>query len=143
MFFKTVWCKNNRKGVYKVFTGGGKSLIALASYLRTKTLHPELKLVIVVPKIALANQWKECIVKYTDIKAETIGLMGGGNHDSLLSHSILICVIDSACKKVPRQSKLVNNKIMLIVDECHRAGSDVFSKIFKSSCGLSVLERGR
>ena len=50
-------------GTLEVVTGGGKSLIALECAARVARSTPELKLAIVVPTQALAQQWRDVCLK--------------------------------------------------------------------------------
>lgn len=129
----TAWERNGYLGTLDIFTGGGKSLIALYCFkkIQQKICQNEekLQLVIVVPTIALAYQWRTTILKHTDIEEHSIGLLGDGYNGSILNHNILVATINSAYKHLPNQSKNIDNPLMVIVDECHRAGAKQFSKV--------------
>jgi superfamily II DNA or RNA helicase len=57
--------------------------------------------------------------------------LGGGKRDSLARFRIVIGVLNSAAKYFPDQAR-EGPPVMLIVDECHRAGAPTFSNIFKT-----------
>src|SRR5215218_10370069 len=94
-----------RRGTLAIFTGGGKTLIALAAFERARRSAPELKLAVVVPAEALARQWVEAIAKHTDIPVEQIGLLGAGGHDDLKDKRALVAVINSAAKELPEMAE--------------------------------------
>ena len=119
-----------RHGIIKAFTGSGKSLMGLASYFQLQQDEPTLKLVIVVPQIPLAQQWKNTIMDLSSISESEIGILGGNQNDSLVTKRILIAVINSAYKKLPKMTQNIDNKIMLLVDECHRSVSDKNCQLF-------------
>jgi len=55
------------RGTIEVFTGGGKTLIALECFRRACLNAPNARLAIVVPTEALARQWTEFVSRYTTI----------------------------------------------------------------------------
>ena len=58
--------------------------------------------------------------------------MGGANADFEGDCKILICVMATARKKIPEIVKgQAADSLMLIVDECHRAGARKMSEIFE------------
>lgn len=133
------------RGTVKVATGGGKTLFALAAAQTIQNqAEPDLRLVIVVPTIPLMNQWYEELLKGS-IPAAAIGLMGAGRAippaDTL---RILVCVINSARDKLPAfvAGAGWGSRMLLVVDECHRAGADQAQRIFESkpryTLGLSA-----
>jgi len=139
------WFSNNGQGTIKVVTGAGKTILALSIIERLKNEREfDLRVAIVVPTIVLMHQWLNEFRENTDIPLDLIGRVGGNYDDNLVNKRILICVINSAQKKLPEivVSTQSGEKLLLIVDECHRAGSDVMSNIFKTprrySLGLSA-----
>ncbi len=117
------------RGTLEIFTGGGKTLIALAAIARVAAREPELRIAVAVPTIALAEQWQASFTRHTSVPAAQIGILGGGRRASLQTHRVTIAVLNSAAKAFPDQSRTVE-PVMLVVDECHRAGAPSFSKIF-------------
>ena len=122
------WLATGR-GTLEIFTGGGKTLIALSAIARLAAREPELRIAVAVPTIALAEQWRASFARYTTVPTAQIGILGGGKRASLATHRVTIAVLNSAAKAFPEQSLAVE-PIMLVVDECHRAGAPSFSKIF-------------
>ena len=119
------------RGTLEIFTGGGKTLIALSCAARAAMLDPDLKLAVVVPTQALARQWIEAIVRFTNIPRDAIGLLGAGGKDSLSSRQVLVCVLNTAAVRLPRMAAEVS-PVMLIIDECHRAGADTFRRVLET-----------
>lgn len=131
-----LWFENNGHGTVKVVTGAGKTLLALSIIERLKReREPDLRVAIVVPTIVLMHQWLNEFKNNTNIPPNLIGFLGGGYEDSLKNKKIIICVINSAQKKLPKivETTHTGDRLLLIVDECHRAGSDVMCNIFKTS----------
>jgi superfamily II DNA or RNA helicase len=124
----------DKRGTMKVVTGAGKTILALAIIERLQHENPELRVAIVVPTIVLLNQWRDEIMKHSNLPADTIGFLGGGHRDTFADKRILICVLKSASDKL---SGLVDGSVaenlLLIVDECHRAGATEMRKVFKTS----------
>ena len=140
-----IWFSNNGHGTIKVVTGAGKTILALSIIEHLKNeREPDLRVAIVVPTIVLMHQWLNEFKENTNIPLDLIGRVGGNYEDNLINKKILICVINSAQKKLPKivESSQSGEKLLLIVDECHRAGSDIMCNIFKTprrySLGLSA-----
>lgn len=140
-----LWAAGDRAGAFRgtleIFTGGGKTLIALACAQLAAGHDPELKLVVVVPTQALARQWIEAIGRFTNIPHEEIGLLGAGANDSLATKRALVSVLNSASVKLPRMAA-ASPPVMLVIDECHRAGAETFQRVLdtpaKYRLGLSA-----
>ena len=126
------------RGTLEIFTGGGKTLIALASAAAVARVAPNVRLAIVVPSQALALQWIEAVARYTTIPRADIGLLGAGKTQSLAAHRVLVAVINSAALKLPAMAAAQNDPVMLIVDECHRAGADTFARVLGTSARYTL-----
>lgn len=126
------WSGDSRgphRGTLEVFTGGGKTLLALAAAARLSQTIPDLRIAVVVPTQALQAQWIREIAKQTDLPAGTLGRLGGGRSDSLADKRVLVSVLNSASTKLADACRTVTaDRLLLIVDECHRAGAPQFSK---------------
>ena len=132
--FPLWWAK--KRGIVKVVTGGGKTVFAihcLTKYLEENKDH---SIFIVVPSIALLDQWYEGLQK--DFNEKDIALNGGGEHLEHLSR-INISTIDSV-KNIIEQFNASNT--LLIVDECHKIGTEkrgeVLTNNWHATLGLSA-----
>ena len=127
------WFKDKR-GTIKVFTAAGKTILALAIIEELQRTEKDLRVAIIVPTIVLLNQWYVEIKERSNLPEDAIGLLGAGHEDSFTGDQkkILICVLNSAARKLPRAvEEKLGNKLLLVVDECHRAGASEMRKIFK------------
>jgi len=137
------WFKN-RRGTIKVVTGAGKTILALAIIEQLQQSEKDLRVAIVVPTIVLLNQWREELLEKSNLPDDAIGFMGGGYNDDLSGNKkIMVCVLKSASEKLPHiVNETTGEKMLLVVDECHRAGSTEMSKVFatkrKYNLGLSA-----
>ena len=129
------------RGTLEIFTGGGKTVISLSAFLRIREKDPSAKLAIVVPTQALALQWVEAVKRQLGFGAADVGLLGAGKSDQLRDKQVLVAVLNSAAKYLPEQSS-GESSLMLVVDECHRAGAKTFSRVLESKAkyrmGLSA-----
>jgi superfamily II DNA or RNA helicase len=140
------WFRSGRRGVIKVVTGAGKTVLALAIAEKLqRSDRRSLRLAVVVPTIVLLNQWREEFAEHSNLPAHAIGLMGGGRDDKFSeTNRVLICVLNSAAKKLPDvvAQAGVGEDLLLVVDECHRAGAAEMRKVFAArraySLGLSA-----
>lgn len=115
-------------GTLEIFTGGGKTLLALTAIARASADAPGLRIVIVVPTEALAHQWMRSVERHTSIQQGEIGLMGAGGHGDLTRYRVLVCVLNSAAKLLAGMAEQAQ-PLMLVVDECHRAGAPSYSQV--------------
>ena len=140
------WFQNQGRGTVKVVTGGGKTLLALAIAERVQnTKDSELRLAIVVPTIVLMHQWYDALCEHGNLPKEALGRLGDNYKDDFEGgRRILITVLASACRQLPRivKKSKVGRNLMLVADECHRAGAKEMSQVFKTtrrwSLGLSA-----
>ncbi|MBI3468557.1 MAG: DEAD/DEAH box helicase [Planctomycetes bacterium] len=140
------WFQAGKRGVLKVVTGAGKTVLALAIAERLQqTERSDLRVAVVVPTIVLLNQWQDELAAHGNLPASAIGLMGGGHNDGFGDAvRVLLCVINSAAKKLPAEVERagVARDLLLIVDECHRAGAAEMKQVFATrrshSLGLSA-----
>lgn len=136
------WRKKKGRGTAKVVTGAGKTVLALliAEHLQN-TEDQDLCVVILVPTIVLMHQWYDALLKHGNLPAEAIGRLGGGyDEDFGDSRRILITVLASASAQLPKLVKEANveTHLLLVADECHRAGSNEMSKVLKTKCRWSL-----
>jgi superfamily II DNA or RNA helicase len=127
------WFSAGQRGIIKVVTGAGKTLLALAIAERLQKLNVNLRVAIVVPTIVLLEQWREEICNRSNLPRTAIGVLGAGESDEFgAERRVLICVLNTASRKLPDQvrSSSLGESLLLIVDECHRAGAAEMQKLF-------------
>ncbi|RZU73628.1 superfamily II DNA or RNA helicase [Micromonospora kangleipakensis] len=120
------------RGTLEIFTGGGKSLIALECIRRAAFLEPQLRVAIVVPTLALARQWHDVVLRHTMLDPRDVGRLDGEHKDDLKSKRILISVLNTAAERLPELAVAAAAPLMLVVDECHRAGAPRFSRVLET-----------
>ncbi|HEV2035454.1 MAG TPA: DEAD/DEAH box helicase [Candidatus Dormibacteraeota bacterium] len=135
------WCRGADgrafRGTLEVFTGGGKSLIALACAERVMRQAPATRVAIVVPTHALAWQWRNVVLANTDLDPQQVGLLGAGSLDTLSNRPVLVCVLNSAAKRLPEMASRAK-PLLLVVDECHRAGAAEFSRVLQTRADFTL-----
>lgn len=117
-FIDAVQCPTKMGGILSLFCGGGKTVLALylAAYFKKKTL-------ILVHKEFLLNQWKEEIRSF--LPSATIGLIKQSK--VIVDRDIVIASVQSiAMRDYP--DELFKDFGMVIIDECHHMGAEVFSR---------------
>ena len=102
----------------KVVTGGGKTVFAIHCLKKYLEEEPDKTILIVVPSIALLDQWYEGISLNFDSK--DIALNGGGEQIEQIS-KVCITTIDSLKNII---NKIDPENTLLIVDECHKIGTE-------------------
>lgn len=136
------WFRNGRRGVLKVVTGAGKTILALAIAERLQQKEaPELRVAIVVPTQVLAAQWQDELKSRSNLPPASVGLLGAGSRDGFDPHvRVLVCVLASASKRLAEEVGRagVGSQLLLIVDECHRAGAREMQQVFQTSRAYSL-----
>ncbi|MBM3596557.1 MAG: DEAD/DEAH box helicase, partial [Alphaproteobacteria bacterium] len=121
-------------GNLHVYTGAGKTVLAAAAMVRARKERPRTRFAIVVPTEALAAQWVEIIPRMTTMPAHLVGQVGGDRADGFEDCDALVFIQASAQKLVDGRSRLAReadgHEVMLVVDECHRAGAGAGQRIF-------------
>ncbi|WBB47437.1 DEAD/DEAH box helicase [Verrucosispora sp. WMMA2044] len=126
------------RGTLEIFTGGGKSLIALECIRRAALLEPQLRVAIVVPTLALARQWHNVVLRHTMLDPRDVGRLDGDHKDDLQSKLILISVLNTAAERLPELAVAASAPVMLVVDECHRAGAPRFSRVLETKASFRL-----
>jgi superfamily II DNA or RNA helicase len=138
------WFAGGKRGVVKVVTGAGKTVLALAIMERLRnTEAPDLRVAIVVPTMVLQEQWYELLTDLGGLPPSEVGRLGGGyQEDFTEGRNVLVCVLNSAAQKLPKMAADLPGPLLLVVDECHRAGAAQMSQVFQTkrayNLGLSA-----
>src|SRR6266851_173909 len=90
-----------QRGTLEVFTGGGKTLIAVEAFARVSSTDPAARLAIVVPTEALARQWVVALTRHTNLKKTDVGLLGAGRRDTFDGKRALVDVLKSTGGRLP------------------------------------------
>ena len=130
-----LWWEKKR-GIIKVVTGGGKTFFAIHCLKRYLENDPQKSILIVVPSIALLDQWYDSLSQNFDDKE--ISLNGGGEQTKIIT-TICISTIDSLKNII---SLIDAENTLLIVDECHKIGTEkrgeMLTNAWHATLGLSA-----
>lgn len=133
-----VWGKT-RHGVVAVVTGGGKTKFALACANLFLSESGVARVNIVVPSVALLDQWQIVLVDEFSAKEHEISVFGGGKA-SPSANKFNLMVINTARREAARLAD--GARTLLIVDECHRIASEENSRALaghhNATLGLSA-----
>ena len=113
------WAKELR-GIVRVVTGGGKTVFSYLCLERFFAEYSDGRAIIVVPTLALLDQWFVDICDATDLDESDVACYSGGLRPEK-PNRINILVINTArqvCKELSESGPTI-----LVVDECHRAGA--------------------
>jgi superfamily II DNA or RNA helicase len=134
-----LWNKQ-MSGVVSVVTGGGKTFFAFITIIDFIKKYPDGNIVIVVPTIALQDQWYAELI--TNLKVSPKDVICFPNKKKIIN-KINIIVINTA--RNINSIYFQNKDVFLIVDECHKAGSKLNAKaldIHTRAClGLSATPK--
>jgi superfamily II DNA or RNA helicase len=112
-----LWKVAGNKGIVEVVTGGGKTIFALSCI---QEIAAETTLVI-VPTIALLDQWWEEAASFFGVSLEDINVVTAAGR--VRTGTINLAVLNTASKLNLGKRK---DAYFLIVDECHKAASQKF-----------------
>ena len=91
------WIDNKYRGIAKVVTGGGKTFFAMMCIKELAEENKDLRFLIVVPTLALRDQWTLDLIDDLGVSREEIYSHGMDN-SILPQHRIVLIVINSARK---------------------------------------------
>lgn len=132
-----LWLKN-MNGVVSVVTGGGKTVFAFMTIIEFMKNNNNGQVVIIVPSIALQDQWYVGIMKDLSLSSRDIKCYSGSNKPK--KPGLINIIIINTARTIDKKSFKKNT--FLIVDECHRSGSQENSKCFEiphtATLGLSA-----
>jgi superfamily II DNA or RNA helicase len=114
-----------QRGVVSVVTGAGKTLFAQMCILSAQRKCADLRVVIVAPTVALVDQWYVSMREDLGVAADEIALFSG-QHTRAAFARVNLMVINTA-RELGFQAAS-DAPCLLVVDECHRAGSPVNSQ---------------
>jgi len=131
------WKLAGNRGIVAAVTGGGKTTLALHCLDGYRRSVPGATALIVVPTTALLEQWLEEIISFFEIPMSHVVVLTGRNR--IQPRRINLGIINTVAQLAGRPPR---DPVFLIVDECHRAASNVFRQIFQlpfdASLGLSA-----
>ena len=111
------WEGARRHGIVAVVTGAGKTIFALACIARNQADTT----LVVVPTVALLDQWWEETASFFGLKLDEVHVITGKQR--MRSGTINLAVLNTASKLHEEKRDL---PCFLIVDECHKAASPQF-----------------
>jgi superfamily II DNA or RNA helicase len=123
------------KGIAKVVTGGGKTTFAMLCIEQYFSTNPDGRCVILVPSIALLDQWYVEFISDTSIEDSDISIYGGGTKSRNPS-KVNILTLNSGRELT---KEILRDNDLIIVDECHRAAASENSKAISVGKNLYSL----
>jgi superfamily II DNA or RNA helicase len=138
----SAWQAAGNRGIIKVVTGAGKTMLALGVMERLQNhLCPNLRVVIVVPTVVLVDQWRDVFLSQSNLPPYAIATLGGSSHEGFHPDTrVLIAVINSAATKLPEAVRRagIGDELLLVVDECHRAGAAERRRLFETQRAFTI-----
>lgn len=136
------WSNAGRRGIAEVVTGGGKTTFAGLCARRFLDTFPDGRVVVVVPTVALLDQWFVALQDDFGVVSTDIATYSGEGRP-LRPARFNLMVLNTARTEAPALAALGTN--FLVVDECHRVGSPENSRCLggdhTATLGLSATPR--
>lgn len=123
--------RSAQQGILSVVTGAGKTVFAQLCMLQFLESRPNGCFVIVVPTLALLDQWYVSLTEDLAVSGDDIALFSGQSRGKT-PKKVNLLVLNTARKMAP-QIAAQNPDNFLIVDECHRAGTPANHKALQGS----------
>ena len=84
----SAWLNAGGHGIVRVVTGAGKTYLGLHLAMHVRLEHPPARILIVVPTLALMDQWHVSLVEDLGVSEDDIACYGGGyKADTPVSHN--------------------------------------------------------
>jgi superfamily II DNA or RNA helicase len=119
------WNDQGQRGIAQVVTGGGKTRLAEMCIFEVMLTEAAGSTIVVVPTMALLDQWYVDLQEEMGIRASEISVYGGGSKASALGKVNLV-ILNTARAVAPVISAA--GRSFLVVDECHRAATPINSR---------------
>jgi superfamily II DNA or RNA helicase len=133
------WRDRGRKGIARVVTGAGKTYFAQMCIADWAADQPDGRIIIVVPTLALLDQWYVDLEEDLGVKGRDIAVYSGEQRATAPA-PINLMVLNTARSQAREISRNVPS--FLIVDECHRAAAPANAQALKgehdAALGLSA-----
>ena len=136
------WIKNNFTGVFAMATGTGKTITSLNCLLNLYKKEQTYRAIILVPSIALLNQWEEEVKSFNFKKILKVG--GGNKWEKELAtyvsnyiwdikdDLIIISTYGSfVTSKFQKYFKKIEKELLLIADEAHNMGANNIKSVLE------------
>ena len=134
------WKANNRKGVFAMATGTGKTITSLNCLLNEFQIEGKYQAIILVPSIALLNQWEKEVESFQFGSILKVG--GGNNWESDLAtyvsnqawgienNLVIISTYGSfVTDRFQKYFKKIQESFLLVADEAHNMGANNVRKL--------------
>lgn len=134
------WVEADHHGIVAAVTGGGKTLLALRCVDEYRRTVPAATTVICVPTDALQEQWIDEVASYFDWPTEKVVSLTSKR--KIVRSRVHVAVINTLAMLAEHPPEF---PVFLVVDECHRAASPEFRRIFhiqtEATLGLSATPK--
>lgn len=127
--------RSGGRGVVSVVTGAGKTAFALLAFERLRSRFPGARLVVVVPTLALLDQWMVALAADLRLSAMDIAAFSGESKPRKPRTGNVI-VLNTA--RNIAASIASEPECLFVVDECHRAGSPENAKALQVDAGYRL-----
>lgn len=123
------------RGVVEVATGGGKTVFALMCFQQLRKAGKVDRLLVVVPTLALADQWMVNFTEDLGLRDEETLQIAGETQAVELAIANVVVINTARLLNLPEE---VSIRTLLVVDECHRAGSRENSRSMAGAWGATL-----
>lgn len=138
----SAWRDAGYRGIVEVVTGGGKTVFAELCIAEMAAQHENLRVVVIVPTLALVDQWYICLREELNLPEEAIATWSGRSRPRNGIPLVNLMVVNTARSAAPYVAEHHSGPAMLIVDECHRAGSprnaEALRGVYVATLGMSA-----
>lgn len=137
------WREADHRGVVEAATGTGKTYVALAAIeLAMAQFGERARVIVAVPSLELARQWRDDLVNALHVPADEITEWHSRTSKTPNEpRRLVLTVMDTARRRVPELMQAWRGEqlnTLLIVDECHHAGSPSNRRLFEMPADWTI-----
>lgn len=120
------WTAAQHRGVVNVTTGGGKTAFATACMAVARSQNTNARFAILTPTRALLDQWFVALTEDYAVPESEVSTYHSPKIEAIPEAHFHLMTLDSGRTLAPRIADAYPT--MLVVDECHRAGTEANAK---------------
>lgn len=131
------WQSGNRKVVFQLPTGGGKTLTAVELIHHFSSANPGKEVIFLVHRLELLAQFKNAYEKQHE--GVEVGIINADTKHKRLDLKIFVGMVETVYNRLSRDKNYLGDKTgLVIIDECHISNFDKILPMFQKSAILGL-----
>ncbi|WP_250029326.1 DEAD/DEAH box helicase [Paractinoplanes maris] len=127
----SAWMAAGRRGVVEAVTGTGKTTVGVLA--TAAAVDRGERVLVLVPGLDLLDQWYDVLQR--DLRAVSVGRLGGDHEDSFHQYSVLVATVQTVARYEVLPEGMPG---LLVADEVHRYGAEKFARALEEGFGARL-----